>query len=67
MINRLQTKRSEKTRKLISESLKERFKKQGGHLSDEVKRKISEKQKLNWKLKKEEENNELNSDQNERQ
>ena len=67
MVNRLQTKRSEKTRKLISESLKERFKKQGGHLSDEVKRKIAEKQKLNWRLKKQEENenNELNSDQNE--
>ena len=67
MVNRLQTKRSEKTRKLISESLKERFKKQGGHLSDETRRKIAEKQKFNWQLKKMEVNNELNSDQNERQ
>ena len=66
MVNRLQTKRSEKTRKLISESLKERFKKQGGHLSDEVRRKIAEKQRLNWLLKKKEVNDELNSNQNEK-
>ena len=62
--NNLQVVRPQHVKDKISHTLKEKFK---NGRSEEFKRKVSEKQKLNWQLKKREVNNELNSDQNERQ
>ena len=78
MVNRLQTKRSDETIKKIKESLRKKYKEQGG-MSPSVKDKISKQMLKNWQLKREEEakikvetknqeeNNELNTDQDERQ
>ena len=63
MVNRLQTKRKPETIQKIKEALKKRHREQGG-VSAETKKKISQKMKLNWLLKKkEEENNKLNTEQ----
>lgn len=62
MINKLQVERPSDVKKKISKSLKEKYK---NGRSDEFKRKVSEKQKLNWQRKKKEilsQNNDRNTD-----
>lgn len=64
MVNRLETKRRPETIAKIKEALKKRHREQG--VSEETRRKISDKMKRNWQLKKLEEfNNELKIGENE--
>ena len=64
MVNRLETTRRPETIEKIKEALKKRY--MSNPVKDETRRKISEKMKMNWKLKKLEElNNELKSGENE--
>ena len=61
MINQLQLSRPEEVKQRISLSLKESNRKKGG-MSELTKRKISDKMKSNWHLKKMEEQNKEKSD-----
>ena len=77
-VNKLQTKRSDETIKKIKESLRKKYKEQGG-MKPSTRDKISKKMLHNWELKRQEEarvkvetknheeNNELKTDQDERQ
>lgn len=63
MVNKLQVSRDPETKMKIQNSLRKKYQEQGG-MKEETKRKISEKMKRNWLLKKkEEENNKLNGEQ----
>ena len=53
MVNKLQIKRSQKTKNKIKETLLKKYQEQGG-MKESVKRKISEKMKRNWELKRQE-------------
>lgn len=65
MVNKLQTKRSPETINKIKDTLRKRYKEQGG-MKQTVKDKISMQMKRNWQLKKEEEtqNNQLKKKRN---
>lgn len=60
MVNKLQTQRSPETIKKIKDTLRKRYKEQGG-MKQAIKDKISQKMRRNWEMKRQEEakNNQL--------